>query len=366
MFCSQWHVLHSNALKFTSQGYVLVKLQILPPDTPLGRPKLAISVRDTGIGIHRDLRAAVFAPFRQADTSHTRSHAGTGLGLAICHQLAIRMKGRLGIWSSQGPEDRGTEISLLLPFEGGVNGEAAVLGPSDSRIINEAPTMLDRPLTEVQEDDNRISNGPRIGLALRQPELEGIFARAFRQRGCRVTIIEEGATVDTLPEVDRLWIDLNRIEAIVHSERLRDIGKETSLFFLCDNVHASMQSDEFQQAIAHLDLDIVCMPRPTVIQDVIRCMTDPETADQIGGVRSRAWERASTRAKEAEIRKEMDNSAPGMQSPPLISNAATQSLVAALIPNKTATKKTSDDGPPKPGSVILLVDDNIVSIRLIQ
>jgi signal transduction histidine kinase/CheY-like chemotaxis protein len=77
----------SNAVKFTLEGGVLIRLEA--PQS--GR--LMISVEDTGIGIPEDKAAAVFDEFQQADSSHTRRFGGTGLGLAIVKKLASAMGG---------------------------------------------------------------------------------------------------------------------------------------------------------------------------------------------------------------------------------------------------------------------------------
>ena len=355
-----------------------MKLQVQPPESVNGRPKLVISVRDTGIGIQDNLRAAVFAPFRQADTSHTRSHAGTGLGLAICHQLAIRMKGRLGIWSSQGPEDRGTEISLLLPFEGGLQGEAAVLGPSGSRIINEAPTIFETPLTERKMENRPHSNsGPRVGLALRQDELESIFSKAFLEAGLDIVTLGQQDALGVVTEVDHLWIDLENVRRVIDKTGPAELSSKTTLFLLCDNVHATAQDPQFQDLFASVSNDIVCMPRPAVIQDVLHCLSNPDAADSCGGHRVKASERTPKLNGHATGKlhldgigkdetkfdvKALDAGASGPQSPPLVGFTETQSMVAALLPAK-ATKPTVT--APTPGSVVLLVDDNIVSNEIV-
>src|SRR5262249_19763583 len=74
-----------NAVKFSDSGKV--ELQV---ERQLGEgleAKCHFSVRDTGIGIDADKQAAIFAPFKQADTSTKRIYGGTGLGLAICARL---------------------------------------------------------------------------------------------------------------------------------------------------------------------------------------------------------------------------------------------------------------------------------------
>jgi len=83
----------SNAIKFTSQGEVVVKVTLRSQSTH--SVKILFSVIDTGICIPLNARAKLFQPFTQVDASTTRKYGGTGLGLAICKQLVNIMGGEI-------------------------------------------------------------------------------------------------------------------------------------------------------------------------------------------------------------------------------------------------------------------------------
>lgn len=86
-----------NAIKFTSTGHVLVKVQRVSHPASSSELAsdihLAVDVIDTGIGIAKDKLTIIFDAFTQADTTTTRQFGGTGLGLSICRSL-VKPDGR--------------------------------------------------------------------------------------------------------------------------------------------------------------------------------------------------------------------------------------------------------------------------------
>src|SRR5690349_5290196 len=92
----------SNAFKFTHQGSVTLTMDPVtngwdPQNETLNRASevIAISVRDTGIGISADKQQIIFEAFQQADGSTSRKYGGTGLGLAISRELARLLGGEI-------------------------------------------------------------------------------------------------------------------------------------------------------------------------------------------------------------------------------------------------------------------------------
>jgi signal transduction histidine kinase/CheY-like chemotaxis protein len=91
-----------NAIKFTSEGSVNVKISMLEKQESQLRARIYFEITDTGIGIDSDQQALLFQEFSQADTSVTRRYGGTGLGLAICKKLVELMRGEIGVRSVPG------------------------------------------------------------------------------------------------------------------------------------------------------------------------------------------------------------------------------------------------------------------------
>jgi PAS domain S-box-containing protein len=96
----------SNAVKFTPAGGRITVACEAAAD------RVALSVRDTGIGIAADKLESVFEPFVQLGRSLTTSHEGTGLGLSIGRDLARAMGGELAVESTLG---EGSMFTLTLP-----------------------------------------------------------------------------------------------------------------------------------------------------------------------------------------------------------------------------------------------------------
>lgn len=89
-----------NALKFTAQGEIIIRIKIQEEDAT--KMRLRFEIKDTGIGIAPETVERLFKPFSQADSTTTRKFGGTGLGLAISKQLIEMMGGTIGIESTAG------------------------------------------------------------------------------------------------------------------------------------------------------------------------------------------------------------------------------------------------------------------------
>ena len=130
-----------NAIKFTSQGEVVVRVEA---QIPAGREiPLHFQVIDTGIGIPKDRQKDIFDAFAQADGSSTRKYGGTGLGLTISSRLVEMMGGRIWVESEPG---QGSNFHFVVRL--GLASDSAPLASPSLR----SSDLRDLPVLVV--DDN--------------------------------------------------------------------------------------------------------------------------------------------------------------------------------------------------------------------
>lgn len=90
-----------NAIKFTEEGHVLIRVVGLPGENS-DQYRVHLTVEDTGIGIPPDKLEDIFREFHQVENERNRAHDGTGLGLAITKRLVELMGGEIWVDSKEG------------------------------------------------------------------------------------------------------------------------------------------------------------------------------------------------------------------------------------------------------------------------
>lgn len=191
----------SNAVKFTSQGRVSLRVQTKGDD-------ILVEVSDTGLGILPQEQSVIFDEFRQSERTATLGFGGLGLGLAICKRLVELHGGSIGVRSS-GEEGTGSTFYFTLPI---------LKDPPKSNIPNAMPSdgvilLLAQPF----------GNGGRLqqylvqqGFAVDvQPlEEENLLSTQFLDRQPGAVILEEG------PALERGW---SVIKSLRENPTTRDV-----------------------------------------------------------------------------------------------------------------------------------------------
>jgi len=164
--------------------------------------EIVFRVRDSGIGIPRELLAAIFEPFRQIERTLDRAQGGLGVGLTLAQRL-VEMQGGTIRAGSEGP-NRGSEFTVRLPMD------------SDARVVPAEPAVADGgtplALRVLVVDDNR--------------DVAQSTALLLRASGCSVQLAydgEEAVKVVTAlrPDVALLDLGLPKMDGYQVAEQLR-------------------------------------------------------------------------------------------------------------------------------------------------
>ncbi|WP_321389735.1 ATP-binding protein [Emcibacter sp.] len=145
------HNLVSNALKFTMQGNIMIRISLLSEDEQYGR--LKFTVIDTGIGLDMEQESYLFEKFSQADASTTRKFGGTGLGLAICRELVSLMDGNISVSSIPG---KGAAFSFTVRLEQDAADEAGD-APAETLPDRRMGLVCSKPVKVLAAEDNHIN-----------------------------------------------------------------------------------------------------------------------------------------------------------------------------------------------------------------
>jgi len=175
-----------NAIKFTADGYIELRVKEVPRADEL--VEIRFEIHDTGLGIPEEQTEEIFRPFTQADSSTTRNYGGTGLGLPICKNLVELLGGEIGL--ARKP-DTGSVFWFTVVVEHG-NAEEIELGLSNA----------DPALSPVQANDRRL----HILVAEDNPLNQTIVSWMLASLDCQVDIVTNG--LEAIAAVNRSKYDL--------------------------------------------------------------------------------------------------------------------------------------------------------------
>ncbi|WP_082688820.1 response regulator [Ruegeria marisrubri] len=206
-----------NAVKFTSQGHVLVRVTGVPdPDSE--SCLVHVAIEDTGIGIAPEKLDHIFGEFNQVADARNRQFEGTGLGLAITRRLIQLMGGR--VWADS-EEGRGScfGFRVTLPTAGGAQP---------------IPPRIEGKLRHVLVVDELAVN-------------RGILEKQLGCLGSRVTSCRSGAEALALIDgsVKLVLCDhqLADMEGLALAKALRDSGWRDVPFILLSSNPGAVRSD---------------------------------------------------------------------------------------------------------------------------
>ena len=154
----------SNAIKFTNEGGVRVKVACL--DDGMDKVKLRIAVADSGIGISDADKNKLFIRFSQVDASDTRKYGGSGLGLVITKQIVELMGGNITVQSKEGLGSTFiVEVPLKLIKAADVEVEESAATEEEPAVFSLAGHSRARILVAEDEPVNQQVIGKLLGMA---------------------------------------------------------------------------------------------------------------------------------------------------------------------------------------------------------
>ena len=241
-----------NALKFTEEGEVVVRVELAGDPAPEGDVGLRFTVRDTGIGIPPDQQERIFRAFEQEDTSTTRRYGGTGLGLTIAARLVALMGGAIAVESEPG---RGSTFAFTARFgrQPHPPEQVPVRPPASLRdlrvlVVDDNATnrrVLEEWLRGWQMDPTAVGDGlaamdalwdaasvgrpyPLVLLDARMPDTDGLaLAARIRERAAlsaiRIILLTSGDRPGDPARSRELRIDAHLLKPVQQDELLETI-----------------------------------------------------------------------------------------------------------------------------------------------
>ena len=268
-----------NAVKFTKDGEIVVRSTLVAQKDDAIH--MAFSVRDTGIGIPPDHIEQLFAPFVQADVSHTRKYGGTGLGLAISRQIVEMMGGKIWVEST--------------PGQGSVFHFTLILGCQPSTTQRTLVTPADvRGMKLLVVDDNEVAREIYSNILVAF-SFEPVMACSGDEALEKATEAKQAGTPYPLVLMDWRMPEMDGLET---SRRMKEISKETHIIMV-----TAFGRDEVKREAGELGVDLLLfkpLNRAQIFDGIMEVLgqevsrqynvrreeaDDAEVMEKIGGVR---------------------------------------------------------------------------------
>ena len=222
--------LGNNAVKFTDDGEVLVRVRV--DNQASDEIVLHFSVCDTGIGLSKAQQEKLISSFSQADTSTTRKFGGTGLGLTISKRFTDMMEGDIWVESQ---ENVGSEFHFTAKFKTQIEAK-----PLRKSIVSD-----DEPVKILIVDNNESARE--------------IFESMLTVFGFHTTVVSSGEdALQALNQTDFKLILLDwkmpGLDGIETAQRVYQLGLEVVPKIILVTAHGR---DEALKA--SLDIDVSCV-----------------------------------------------------------------------------------------------------------
>ncbi len=229
-----------NAIKFTKEGGVFLSVEVEHGEES---DALRFSVRDTGIGVPKDLRTKIFEEFVQADSSERRHNEGYGLGLTISKKLVHAMGGEIGFMDAP---TAGSIFWMSLPL-----GEQ--VPPRE-----EEKVLTGKKIAIVSSSDI-LSAGLKHQLAESGAEIvEARFLETMHESICDLVIFDaEWNTAQDIPDVSNIGIPVCALLPPEHRAERSALHEKGIKNFLTKPVRHKSLETRLQAALGKVQEEVV-------------------------------------------------------------------------------------------------------------
>lgn len=249
-----------NAIKFTEQGEVEMKVRCVPESSNKSCFRFLFSIRDTGVGIASQNLTKIFKAFDQEDASTTRKFGGTGLGLTISNRLLELMGSKLEVESELG---KGSTFSFLIDFK--TEKRESKSGLNEFKKVNKVLII----------DDNQ--NNRTILIDMLEANNINVVAASNG--------IEAMEIIETQNNFDLVITDFNMpyltgIEVVDYIRNTFKLGPETLPIML---LHSSVDDETINKACKNLEIQFN-ITKPILynqLYEVIESIERPITVENV-------------------------------------------------------------------------------------
>ncbi|MEH1906306.1 response regulator [Nostoc sp.] len=289
----------SNAIKFTSNGEVVVRAELRSENSTTATIYFAIT--DTGLGITPEDKSKLFMPFTQVDASTTRKYGGTGLGLAICKQLVSLMAGEIGVESRLGKGSKfWFEVTLAKQLDP-ISSE----GDRKANAQGERELLRNRRLLVV--DDNATNRKIIYHQAIRW----GMMVDQAASATTALKVIQEAAKQKNLYDIAVIDMQMPEIDGMTLGEQIKADSAIAGLPLIM--LTSTNQRDEIQRALKIGFAAYLVKPvKPSRLLDTIMTILGTQAEQEKTEVRSQESEKGSQnleiRSQELKVKNYDNNS----------------------------------------------------------
>ncbi len=234
-----------NAVKFTEEGHVLVRVVGFSVSGDEDQFQLSVTIEDTGIGIPDEKIKHIFGEFNQVDDERNRKFEGTGLGLAISEKLIKLMGGEIWVESVEG-EGSTFGFSVTLPLAEGAK-------PVDFHL----PAGLKRA---ILVDRNDLT----LAILERQMRVLGLDVVGCNSAEAAKSAMAEGADVIITDH------NMPAMDGIELAEVLHEAGRSVPIILMTTNA-AHAENDPGRQYLQAV------LKRPVSRHDLIAALKEIDT-----------------------------------------------------------------------------------------